>query len=339
MNGRVRLGLWGCGAMGAYHAQRFGGNLAVDLVACWDRDSARAAALAAKVGFRRVASNFEQLIEGCDAVSVALVDSEHAMAADRIAAAGLALFLEKPMGRNAAETAALAGRFAEKGLPLVLNFSKRNAPALNLARTRLTEGRLGSLTEGRFSYLQSWLVDQSWGDWRSDPRWQWRTTEAASCHGVLGDLGSHLFDAAAYLLGGPIGFTGGIGRRTPREGQLGGAWDEIRLQAGIGGLSLSFEASRRAVGHLDDLIISLHGPLGRLDLDLGARKDQALWTPVDGPAQSVRALPVVSTYDAFVAVVAGRELGITPPGGAEGYLVQGLIDEAHLALAASEAQS
>jgi len=324
--------------MGAYHAQRFGGNPAVELVACWDRDGARAAALAAKAGFRRVASNFDQLIEGCDAVSIALVDSEHGPAANRVASAGLALFLEKPMGMTAVETAALASRFAEKGIPLVLNFSKRNAPALGLARTWLAEGRLGNLTQARFSYLQSWLVDQTWGDWRADPRWQWRTTESASCHGVLGDLGSHLFDAAAYLLGGPIDCVGGNGRRTPREGNLGGAWEEIRLDARIGGLPLKFEASRRAIGHLDDLTIGLQGSLGRLDLDLSARKDQLLWTPAGGTAQSVPAPAVVSTYDAFIALVRGQISGITPPGGLDGHIVQILIDQAHLVLAANEAQ-
>jgi len=333
---RIRLGLWGCGAMGDYHAQRFSRNPGVELAVCWDRDQARATALAAKAGFHRAADSVEGLLAGCDALSCALIDSEHAAAALRAAGAGLPLFLEKPMGTSVPEAAEVAARFARQGLPLVVNFSKRNAPALTLARTWVAENRLGTLVGAHFSYLQSWLVDDTWGSWRTDPRWQWRTTEACSCHGVLGDLASHLFDAAGYLFGAPVTLSGGTGARTPVEGSLGGAWERARLEARIGDCPVVFEVSRCAPGHLDDLTVTLEGTEGRLDLDLGTRKESGLWTRRGGRAGSVPAPGVVSTYDAFVAWVRGQIPDPPPPGGAEGYAVQRTIEDAHRLLTAGE---
>lgn len=321
--------------MGEYHAQRFSRNPRVELAVCWDRDEARAKALAAKAGFGRVAGSVEELLAGCDALSCALIDSEHAAAALKAADAGLPLFLEKPMGTNAGEAADVADRFARQNLPLVVNFSKRNAPALTLARNWLAENRLGTVRRAHFSYLQSWLVDDSWGHWRTDPRWQWRTTEAASCHGVLGDLASHLFDAAGFLFGVPVTLSRGIGARTPVEGHFGGAWEQAALDARIGECVATFEVSRRAAGHLDDLSITLEGAEGRLDLDLGALKDAVLWTPAEGVPQKVPAPPVVSTYDAFVDWVRGHP-SERPPGGVEGRIVQRLIEDAHQLLAAQE---
>ena len=325
----IRLGLWGCGAMGEYHAQRFSRNPGVELALCWDRDEARAKALTAKAGFLRVAGSVDELIAGCDALSCALVDAEHTAAALKAADAGLPLFLEKPMAATPAEAAGVATRFAQLGLPLVVNFSKRNAPALTLARTWLAENRLGPLRHAHFSYLQSWLVDDRWGSWRTEPRWQWRTTAEASCHGVLGDLGSHLFDAAGYLFGAPVTLSSGMGTRTPVEGALGGAWEQARIEARIGDCPVVFEVGRRSPGHLDDLTISLEGTEGRLDLDLGARKDAVLWTPKSGEPRTVAAPPVVSTYDSFVDWVKGRPSTPLPPGGVEGEIVQRLIEEAH----------
>ncbi len=339
----IRLGIWGCGAMGNYHAKKFREDPRVELTACCDRHLPKARELAQTWQIPVVTQDFETLTRECDAITCALVDRDHAQAAQWAAQAGLPLFLEKPMARNCAETEELVGLFAQKQIPLVINFSKRNMPALAHARALIASGTLGVVQEARFAYLQSWLIDSSWGDWRTDSRWGWRTREDLSCHGVLGDLASHLFDATVFLLGQAQRprFTVVQASRTPEENGLGGAWDEVQLQGlwETGGpvVSATWKVSHKSPGNLDTLTINLTGTLGCLEINTDNGRDSVLWTPAKGVPQRWTSPPVTSTYQGFVDVV------LTPglmhpnlPDGASGHEVQVLLDHAQAALLAAE---
>lgn len=337
----IRLGIWGCGAMGAYHAKRFSSDPGVTLVSCYDREPAKAMELAAAWNIPRAAASADELLAGCDAVSCALIDRDHVTAARKVAEYGLPLFMEKPLGRNAAETGPLVELFDRGGWPLVVNFSKRNAPALPFAKAFLAEGHLGRLSGARFSYQQSWLVDPAWGDWHVESRWQWRTSEALSCHGILGDLVSHLADAALFLLGpeSAFSFTSARGRRTPVEGDRGGAWDEVSLKARCDtypDTALTWDASRRTPGSLDAMTIHLEGTAGVLELDLEQHRGEVLWKPEAGGERWLSCPPCASTYDGFVGLVSGTAVRPLPPGGAEGHAVQRLLDQAHQKLLEAE---
>ena len=166
----IRLGIVGCGAMGDYHARKFSALDGVVLTAGYDRDPERAAAFGERWNIPRRFSDREAFFAAgvCDAVSCALADAGHGPLAHQAAHHGLPLFLEKPMAMTATESALVLAAFREKGLPLGVNFSKRNAPAVVHARQLMAGSTLGKLREARFSYLQSWLVDDSWGIWHQD---------------------------------------------------------------------------------------------------------------------------------------------------------------------------
>ncbi|MDP2790925.1 MAG: Gfo/Idh/MocA family oxidoreductase, partial [Rectinemataceae bacterium] len=224
----VRMALVGAGAMADYHVKKFTAIPGVSIQACADHRSAKAEAFAARYGIPYRFDRIDTLLDAVagdspfsekfriDAASCAVVDSHHPRIALACLNRGLPLFCEKPMSRSlveaesmaeAAASAAADGAGRASGnlaLPVVVNFSKRNAPALVALAAVVREGRLGRILNIDASYRQGWLVTGAWGDWRSSTTRRWRLSPAESTAGVLGDLGSHLFDAILAVTGRAI---------------------------------------------------------------------------------------------------------------------------------------
>ena len=70
----------------------------------------------------------------------------------------------------------------------------RRAPAVQLARQMIEDGKLGKIFHYRGTYLQDWIVDPDF------PR-VWRLEKAKAGSGTLGDLSSHSIDLARMLVG------------------------------------------------------------------------------------------------------------------------------------------
>ena len=87
----------------------------------------------------------------------------------------------------------------------MVNFTYRNAPAIWKARSMVTAGALGELRHVEAVYRQSWLVSRAWGNWREEDKWLWRLSRSHGSTGVLGDVGIHILDFAAYGSGLEIG--------------------------------------------------------------------------------------------------------------------------------------
>jgi len=340
----IRLGIIGCGAMGEYHAKKFSALDGVALAACFDRDPVRSARFAARWNIPGPYSDLASFFEAhaCDAVSCALVDSGHAEAALLAGKHRLPLFLEKPMAMNPLQSASLLDLYRDSRLPLGVNFSKRNFAAVCEARRLVRTGAVGRVTGASFGYLQSWLVDASWGVWTEEERWRWRTTESAGCLGVLGDLGSHLLDLARFILPGvSLVFETARGSRTPRTADVGGAWEEVTAsgfadQAGAR-FPVRLEMSRKAAGHLDHLFCTVTGESGTIELDLDRNRDGVLVAAASGiGAVERRGQPVAGSYADFISLVrcgeADRER--LSARGEDGHAVQVLLDEVNRLLEA-----
>jgi predicted dehydrogenase len=107
--GDTRVGLVGAGAVGARHARVLTGIPGVELVAVADADTARAHDLAARHGGRVCASHEELLAhDGLDAVYVCVPPFAHGAIERAVLAAGLALFVEKPLAADLETAEALA---------------------------------------------------------------------------------------------------------------------------------------------------------------------------------------------------------------------------------------
>jgi len=342
----IRLGIIGCGNMGEYHAKKFSSLPGVTLASCFDRDPVRAARFAAHWNIPGVHSVLASFFgaRDCDAATCALVDAGHAEAALLAGTYRLPFFLEKPMAMNSVESAAVLSRYRDGGIPLAVNFSKRNSSAVCEARRLVAEGAVGRVTGAAFGYLQSWLVDAVWGVWNEEERWRWRTTETASCLGVLGDLGSHLVDLARFVLPGvSLSFDAGSGVRTPRGEGVGGAWEEVSA-SGSGSLKdarfpVRFDMSRKAAGHLDHLYFSVTGESGTIDADLDRSRDSVRFTGAPGTAAvDCRGGLVAGSYADFISLVRGDGFAAerTLADGDDGHAVQLVLDDVHRIL---EAQS
>src|SRR3954452_19789832 len=150
----LRVGIVGLGWMGQVHARAYirVGQHYLDaprqpeLVAVADNAGDERLARAVRAyGFADVHADWRALVarDDIDVVSVTGPNFIHRDVGVAVAESGKHLWLEKPAGRNAEETAEIADAVARAGVQAAVGFNYRNAPAVELARTLVAEGRLG----------------------------------------------------------------------------------------------------------------------------------------------------------------------------------------------------
>lgn len=197
--GETRIGVIGLGGMARWHMEQLGRIEGVRIVALCDV-SERALAetgdrlgVAAEKHYRDSGSLIgDPDVEGI--VSVTPNDA-HAGILKACIAAGKPLFAEKPLTRTFEEAEDVLQAYAEKPVPILINFSYRHLPAFQFARAMAKEGRLGRINHLFVQYLQDWGATV-----RNTP-YLWRFDEAVTGTGTLGDLGSHMLDIAEYVTG------------------------------------------------------------------------------------------------------------------------------------------
>ena len=309
----VRIGIVGSGSMAEYHVKKFAALPGVLVSACSDRHAAHARDFARRLRIPRwYGSALELAGSGeVDCAATAVVDSGHAAVALAILQKGLPVFAEKPLARTVPEAERLLAASRAAGVPAVVNFSKRNAPAVALARRLVAEGRIGRLTGGCFTYLQSWLLQDAWGRWDATPRWRWRVNPETSTDGVIGDLLSHLIDIVRFVLGEIESAACAATFLTPDPHSPAGpgAADtcaaRFRMQSQAIVLA---RASWRAAGYLDALSFDLEGDAGSLTADLSVSRDTVrLRETAAGDWIEMHAEPCPSTYEQFISAVRGGE--------------------------------
>lgn len=143
--------------------------------------------------------------DGIHYLTIATPNNMHVPQAIASLKAGLAVFCEKPAGRNLAETKRLAGVAKQTGAPLGFAYTYRYSPGMNIARLIVQSGIIGAVREVYVTYLQGWLFFLREAD-PSNPGYRQakaRTDPAISgdsCCG--GDIGlSHGVIAARFCTG------------------------------------------------------------------------------------------------------------------------------------------
>lgn len=309
----IRIGIVGSGSMAEYQARKFAGLSGVSVAACCDRHAAHARDFARRLTIPRWYGSCVELAASgqVDCIATAVVDSGHAEAALAALQRGIPVFAEKPLARTVSEAEELLAASRVAGVPALVNFSKRNAPAVALARRLVAEGRIGRVTGGCFSYLQSWLVQDAWGKWDETPRWRWRVSPDTSTDGVIGDLLCHLIDLVRFVLGEIESVSCATTFFTPdphapsRAGapDTCAAWFRLRTLALV-----SARASWRALGYLDALRFDIEGDAGCITADFTVARDTVrLREAGAGPWSEIREPPGPSTYDFFIDAVRGGE--------------------------------
>lgn len=76
----------------------------------------------------------------------------------KLIAAGKHVFCEKPLALNGPDAFEMTEAAEQAGVVHMVNFTYRNAAALQMARTTIDDGTIGAVRHIEASYLQSWLT-------------------------------------------------------------------------------------------------------------------------------------------------------------------------------------
>jgi predicted dehydrogenase len=282
---RIGVGLISAGWMGAVHSHAYRAlgerypELDVDVVPVIVADTSAPNAEAARrrFGYRETTADYHEVLAHpeVDVVSICspnYLHREHALAA---AAAGKPFWVEKPMGTSVGQSQDIADAARDAGLVTAVGFNYRHAPAVEHLRSLVRSGRLGRVMNVRV------VLDADYSSSPSGPR-TWRFVRETAGSGVLGDLLSHGFDLAQYVVApvrevtaltetfirerpAPVG--GGVGHQA--HGDLDGELlpveneDYAAVLARLdGGAVATFESSRVAVGPRCGYGIEVFGSLG-----------------------------------------------------------------------------
>lgn len=344
MSNKVRLLILGTGGMAANHAESFAQIEGVELVAGVDTRPAQLAEFCDRFAIAHRFSSVQDALNWgeFDAVSNVTPDGAHFATTMPILAAGKHILCEKPLATTASEAQQMADAAARAGVVNMVNLSYRNVPALQQAAKLVTSGAIGPVRHFEASYLQSWLTQPAWGDWRSESQWLWRLSSAHGSKGVLGDVGIHILDFATFAAGQSAAsiscqlktFDKAIG------GRIGDyvldANDSAVMQLTLAGGGLgTVSATRFATGHMNDLRLRIYGDLGGLDVRfenqistlracLGDDRLTAHWVDIDCPI-----LPTI--YERFISALRGE--AAAEPTFARGAQLQRMLDGAELSAA------
>jgi len=132
----VRVGVWGVGVWGEKHARVYHALPEAELAGVYDRDAARARAVAEQYGGTAFDTP-EALLEACEAVSVAVPTVAHREAVERVAAAGRHVLVEKPMAPAVEDADAMIAAATRAGVTLQVGQVERFNPAYIAARARV----------------------------------------------------------------------------------------------------------------------------------------------------------------------------------------------------------
>ncbi|MFF4196194.1 Gfo/Idh/MocA family protein [Nonomuraea sp. NPDC001831] len=291
----IGVGMIGYAFMGRVHSQAwrsvgafFDLPLAPRMAVLAGRSKEQTAAAAARLGWADVETDWRELVRRDDVqiVDICTPGDSHAEIAIAALRAGKHVICEKPLANTVAEAEAMVAAAAAAPGRSMVAFNYRRVPAVALARRYVEEGRLGEIRHVRAQYLQDWIVDPEFP-------LVWRLQKDKAGAGALGDIGSHIVDAAEFVTGqrvaGVSGLTETFVKERPLAGESAGlaasraaergavTVDDAALFIGrmSGGALASFEATRFATGRKNAMRIEVNGQLGSLAFDFESMNE--LW--------------------------------------------------------------
>lgn len=200
----IGVGLISVGWMGRVHTSAYQAlpiyypelEVTPRLVIAADTAPDRAQYASDTLGYETFTTDYREVLAhpDVDVVSVCAPNFLHKEFGVAVAEAGKALWIEKPAGRSAAETQAIADAVATAGVASTVGYNYRHAPAVEHMRELIRRGELGRITNVRGVFF---------ADYSADPRGalSWRFVRDLAGSGVLGDLMGHLVDLAQYVVG------------------------------------------------------------------------------------------------------------------------------------------
>ena len=317
----LNIGVISLGWMGRLHARSYLSvaqhfselPVKVNLHTAADPDEGGRTYASEALGFQNTVSDYKELLANpeIDAVSICSPNFLHHEIALAAIEAGKPFWIEKPMGRSATESQEIATGAAAAGLVTSVGFNYRHVPAIAEARRLVRAGEIGTITNVRVSFK---------ADYSADPlgALTWRFKKELAGSGVLGDLMSHGFDLAQFIVGKLDSVTATKGifiqqRPLPTIGAAShfsqGSDDapkgEVenedftavlgRFESGALGV---FESSRVAVGPRAEYIVEVYGSKGSLRWNFHRLNELELADSTDG-YRTIMAGPAFGEFARF----------------------------------------
>ena len=246
----ISIGLLGAGRIGQIHGRNIAASSRAKLAAIADPFPDGAKALSAATG-APVRSADEILADkAIDAVLIGTPTDTHADFIDKAAAAGKAVFCEKPVDLNAERIRQTLARVEKAGIVLMIGFNRRFDPNFSALQKRLADGAAGNVE----------LVTILSRDPAPPP-----VSYIERSGGLFRDMMIHDFDMARFLLGEDAVevFAVGSSLVDPAIGKAGDVDTAAVVLKTASGKICQISNSRRATYGYDQRI-EVHGSKGLL---------------------------------------------------------------------------
>jgi predicted dehydrogenase len=285
---QIRIGMVGYKFMGKAHSHAyrdlpmfFPETLKPVMTAICGRDVTGVSKAAEQFGWESYETDWRQLVkrDDIDLIDINAPSDAHKEIAITAAAAGKHLFCEKPLALTLEDSREMLKAAQEAGVKHMIGFNYRFAPAVQLAKKLIQEGRLGKIFHFRAWFLQDWIVDP-------DFPLVWRLQKEIAGSGSHGDLGAHLIDLAHFLVGEMTEVVGmsetfikerplpssmtGLSAQGSKEGPRGPVTVDdatLFMSRFANGALGSFEATRFAPGHRCTNSFEINGSKGSVKFD------------------------------------------------------------------------
>ena len=192
MAARIRLGVFGAGSMGRFHANTLAFKADGAMIgAIVDAEAGAAERLATATGTARWGSDPELILgdPSIDAAVIATPGPTHVGLIRVAAARGKPIFCEKPLSLDIAECDAAIAAARAAGVPLQLGFQRRYDKGYLRAKALIDAGELGTL--------------QTIHSRTRDPH-PHQLAYLLSCGGLFRDTAVHDLDSIRWLAGGEV---------------------------------------------------------------------------------------------------------------------------------------
>ncbi len=313
---KINVALIGYQFMGKAHSNayrqvaRFFDDLEVEpvLKVICGRNEENVRKAAQKYGWEEYDTSWERVVErkDIDLVDVSVPGNMHAPIAIAAANAGKMVLCEKPLANTLAEARQMYEAVQKNGVRHALCHNYRYAPAVQLAKQLIDEGRIGKIYHFRGTYLQDWIVDPNFP-------LVWRLQKDVAGSGAHGDLNAHLIDMARFLVGEITEVSGMMETFIKQRPKLAAADDRLggvassemgevtvddaalfllRFENGAIG---SIEATRFALGRKNYNRFEINGSKGSLVFNMERMNELEVYLQDDPP--HIRGFRVVQASD------------------------------------------
>lgn len=265
---------------------------------------------AQKYGWEEYDTSWERVVErkDIDLVDVSVPGNMHAPIAIAAANAGKMVLCEKPLANTLAEARQMYEAVEKNKVPNALCHNYRFAPAVQLAKQLIDEGRIGKIYHFRGTYLQDWIVDPNFP-------LVWRLQKEVAGSGAHGDLNAHLIDMARFLVGEIAEVSGMMEtfiKQRPKlaasDDRLGGVASSEMGEVTVDDAALflvrfdngaigSIEATRFALGRKNYNRFEINGSKGSLVFNMERMNELEVYFHDDPP--HVRGFRVVQASDSM----------------------------------------